>query len=72
MTFFGDCRKSVKTRRKMDTGPKMYTFSLQSFVFMLKTVVKIVSFQKLLDGDPTKITKMSRKIDELEAIAEKQ
>ena len=39
---------------------------------MLKTVLKIVIFLKILDGDPTKITKMSRKIDELEAIAEKQ
>ena len=29
-------------------------------------------FSKILDGDPTKITIMSRKIDELEAIAEKQ
>ena len=39
---------------------------------MLKTVLKIVIILKILDGDPTKITKMSRKIDELEAIAEKQ
>ena len=29
-------------------------------------------FRKNIDGDPTKITKISRKIDELQAIAEKQ
>ena len=28
-------------------------------------------FQKIVDGDPTKITKMSRKIDTHEAIVEK-
>ena len=41
-------------------------------VLMSKTIPKIVIFRKILDGDPTKITKMFRKIDELEAIAEKQ
>ena len=40
-------------------------------VLMFKTVFKIVIFQKIVDGDPTKITKMSRKIDTREAIVEK-
>ena len=40
-------------------------------VLMFKTVFKIVIFQKIVDGDPTKITKMSRKIDTHEAIVEK-
>ena len=40
-------------------------------MLIFKTVFKIVIFQKIVDGDPTKITKMSRKIDQHEAIAEK-
>ena len=41
-------------------------------VLVLKTVLKTVISRKILDGDPTKITKMSRKIDQHETIAEKQ
>ena len=51
---------------------KWTAFKTNRLVLMLKTVLKIVIFLKILDGDPTKITKMSRKIDDLEAIAEKQ
>ena len=40
-------------------------------VLIVKIVFRIVIFRKILDGDPTKITKMSRKIDLLEVIAEK-
>ena len=51
---------------------KWTAFCTNRIVLMLKTVLKIMIFLKSLDEDPTKITKMSRKIDELEAIAEKQ
>ena len=40
-------------------------------VLNFKSVFRIVNFRKILDGDPTKITKMSRKIDLLEVLAEK-
>ena len=33
------------------------------FVLIVKIVFRIVIFRKILDGDPTKITKMSQKID---------
>ena len=39
-------------------------------MLVVKIVFRIVIFRKILDGDPTKITKMSRKIDFLEAIDE--
>ena len=51
---------------------KWTAFKTNRIVLTFKRVLKIVIFLKILDGDPTKITKMSRKIDELEAIAEKQ
>ena len=40
-------------------------------VLIVKIVFRIVTFRKILDGDPTKIIKMSRKIDLLEVIAKK-
>ena len=46
-------------------------FSAIYLVLIFQSVFRIVSFRKILDGDPTKITKMSRKIDLLEVIAEK-
>ena len=39
---------------------------------MVETVLKIVIFLKILDGDLTKITKISRKVNGLEVLAEKQ
>ena len=41
------------------------------FVLIVKIVFRIVIFRKILDGAPTKITKMSRKIDLHVVIAEK-
>ena len=41
-------------------------------MLVLKIVFRIVIFRKILDWDPTKITKMSRKIDQHMVIAEKQ
>ena len=46
-------------------------FSAIYVVLIVKIVFRIVIFRKILDGDPTKITKMSRKNDFLEVIAEK-
>ena len=40
-------------------------------VLMFKIVFKIVIFRKIVDGDPTKITKMLRNIDQHRVIAEK-
>ena len=40
-------------------------------MLIVKIMFRIVIFRKNLDGDPTKITKMSRKIDLHEVIAEK-
>ena len=40
-------------------------------LLVVKTVSKTVIFQKILDGDPTKIVKMSRKSDQHGVIAEK-
>ena len=40
-------------------------------VLVVKIVFRIVIFRKIIDGDPTKIMKMLRKIDQHEAIAEK-
>ena len=45
-----------------------HVFFAIRIVLIFKTVFKIVIFQKIVDGDPTKITKMSRKIDTREAI----
>ena len=42
------------------------------FVLVVEIVFTIVTFRKILDGDPTKIAKMLRKIDQHEVIAEKQ
>ena len=39
-------------------------------VLVVKIACRIVIFRKILDGDPTKITKMSRNFDLLEVIAE--
>ena len=41
-------------------------------VLVFKTVLKTAIFPKILDGDPTKIAKMSRKIDQHEVLREKQ
>ena len=46
-------------------------FSVIYLVLIVKIWFRIVIFQKILDGDPTKIIKISRKIDLLEVIAEK-
>ena len=46
-------------------------FSGIDLVLIVKTIFRIVIFRKILDGDLTKITKMSRKIDLLQVIAEK-
>ena len=40
-------------------------------MLVFKTVFRIVIFRKMIDEDPTKITKLLRKIDQHEAIAEK-
>ncbi len=40
-------------------------------MLVVKIVFRIVIFRKNIDGDPTKITKMPRKIDLLDVIAEK-
>ena len=47
-----------------------HVFFAIRIVLIFKTVFKIVIFQKIVDGNPTKIT-MSRKIDTREAIVEK-
>ena len=41
-------------------------------VLVVKTVFRIAIFPKILDRDPTKIIKMSRKIDQNGVIAEKR
>ena len=46
-------------------------FSTIYLVLVVKIVCRIIIFRKNLDGDPTKITKMSRKIYFHEVIAEK-
>ena len=46
-------------------------FSATYLVLVVKIVFRIVIFRKKLDGDPTKITKMSRNIDQHRVIAEK-
>ena len=46
-------------------------FSAIYLVLVVKIVFRIVIFRKILDGDPTKITKMSRNIDQHRVIAEK-
>ena len=46
-------------------------FSATYLVLVVKIVFRIVIFRKILDGDPTKITKMSRNIDQHRVIAEK-
>ena len=40
-------------------------------MLLFKIVLRIVIFRKMLDEDPTIITKLLRKIDQHEAIAEK-
>ena len=40
-------------------------------VLVFKTVFKTAIFRKILDGDLTKIAKMSRKIDQHEVLREK-
>ena len=45
-------------------------FSAIYGVLVVKIVFRIVIFRKILDGDPTKITKMSRNIDQHRVIAE--
>ena len=52
------------------TTEHVFFFAIR-IVLIFKTVFKIMIFQKIVDGDPTKITKMSRKIDTREAIVEK-
>ena len=47
-------------------------FSAIYRVLVVKIVFRIVIFRKIIDGDPTKITKMSRNIDQHRVIAEKQ
>ena len=46
-------------------------FLTNRLVFMVETVLKIVIFLKILDGDLTKITKISRKVNGFEVLAEK-
>ena len=50
---------------------KWTAFKTNRLVLTFKRVLKIVIFLKIIDGDPTKITKSARKVDELEVNAEK-
>ena len=60
--------KLVRDRTK---SQKSTPSSVIYLVLILKIMSRIVIFRKILDGEPTKITKMSRKIDLLDVIAEK-
>ena len=53
-------------------GVRESPFLAKYLVLVLKTVLKTVIYRKILDGDPTKIKKVSRKTDQHGAIAEKQ
>ena len=46
-------------------------FSAIYVVLVVKIVFRIVIFRKILNGDPTKITKILRNIDQHVVIAEK-
>ena len=46
-------------------------FSAIYLVLVVRIVFRIVIFRKIVDGDPTKITKMLRNIDQHRVIAEK-
>ena len=62
------CTKNVRTVPKQ----KNWTVFLAiCIVLVFKTVFEIVIFRKIFDGDLTKITKMSRKIDQHGAICRK-
>ena len=52
-------------------GPDLNNFFAIYIVLVVKIVFRIVIFRKNFDGDPTKITKMPRKIDLHVVIAEK-
>ena len=61
--------KIVRTARNRKNGTPFFAKYL---VLVLKTVLKTVISRKIIDGDPTKITKIAQKIDQHGAIAEKQ
>ena len=60
-----------KMFRAAQNHQKWSCFLLNRFLKLFKTVFKTVIFQKILDGDPTKIAKCSLKIEEHEVLCEK-
>ena len=61
----------AKIVRIVENHENSTPFSAIYIVLVVKIVYRIVIFRKILNGDPTKVTKISRKIDQHAVIADK-